>query len=466
MRAAKDWVRRNPAAAGVLALGALARLLWLGRPSLWSDEAVTLMIARQPASDIPGLVASLETTPALHFLLMRFWLPPWPDAMIGLRLFSALCGIAALPLYWSLCRRLAPAAATLAFFLGAFSSLWIHGAQTGRCYSLVLLLAAGQMLVALRLREGWSGREALLYAALAACGLYTHYFYGFFLLGLFVNPPERKRLAPWLAAHAAAGLCFMPGLLAALAQRRMALGIWFQNEPLNAVTLGRLLGSFLFDPAYMALALPRTLLAIGLAAATLGAAGVWRLKSELRFCLVNIAVPLAAAAVVGWINGKPAFQARYLIFLGLSVYPLLALSAERALKGPWSAVARIGLAGAAICGTCAYFASNLVFDPRLDALSAFVRRASPADEPVVHWGALEYAALRSHYLPERRHLLLDLTPGDGRYARLPGYRGVIEPAELSALGKIVVIDPERRVFAHRVGETTGPELLRLVKDKP
>ena len=65
---------------------------------------------------------------------------------------ATLPRIAALPLYWFVCRRLAPGREKLAFALGAVSSLWIHGAQTGRCYALMLLLACAQVLLALRLR--------------------------------------------------------------------------------------------------------------------------------------------------------------------------------------------------------------------------------------------------------------------------------------------------------------------------
>ncbi|MBI3552558.1 MAG: glycosyltransferase family 39 protein [Elusimicrobia bacterium] len=472
MRKAREWIRREPAAAGLLLLGAVLRLLWLSRPSLSSDEAFTLIIAREPAAAIPSLVHSLETTPALHFLLMRFWLPLWTDPLIGLRLFSALCASAALPLYWSVCRRLAPGQERLAFFLGATSSLWIHCAQMGRCYALVLLVSTAQLVLALRLMERWSLRDAWLYAALALCGLYTHYFYGFFLLGLACNLLLERRLRerallPLLALHAAVALAFLPGVSGALAQRRMALGIWFVNEPFSARGLARVLGAFLFDPAYLGLALPGTAAAVGLGSCVLAAAALWRLGGRLtarpRFCLVNIAVPVAAAAAVGWVNGKPAFQARYLVFLGLSLYPLLAAAAERGLPSLWGRGARIGLAFASCLGSLTYFSSNLIFDPRLDALSAFVRRAADPEEPIVHWGALEYAALRSYYLPERRHYLVDLDPGDSRYARLPGPEGLIEPDRLAGMGKVLVFDPQRRAFPRRIGETSGPELLRLIR---
>jgi mannosyltransferase len=467
-----DWIARRPEFA-ILALGALLRALWLTRASLWSDEAVTLAIAQAPASGIPVLVDSLETTPALHFLLMHYWLALWRDPLSGLRAFSALCALAALGLYWRLCRRLAPGQAALALTLGAVSSLWIHAAQSGRCYALFLLLAAAQALLTLRLRERWSPGEAAAYAAVALAGLATHHYYHFLLLSLgasaLLAPSLRKASAGrWLALHAAIWAVALPLLLpSALAQRRLFLPAWAQTAPFSAEVLAATLGAFLFDAGYLGLAWPGAAAALGwaLAAALLAAAPrLLREQNEsARFCLANILLPIGAAATLEAVNGRPVFQPRFLIFLGLFLYPLLALAAEAAAARAWRGPAALALSVCACAGTAAYYASNLVFDPRLPVLSSFIRRAWDPGEPVVHWGALEYAALRYYYLPERRHYLLDLTPGDARYGRLPGYQGLIRPQRLAALPSVVVVDAERRAFPHRTGRAAGPLLLRLLE---
>lgn len=464
-----SWARRNPAPCAAMTLGALLRVLWLTRASLWSDEAVTLAVARAPISQVMTLVGSLEFTPPLHFALMHFWLPLWSDPLRGLRLFSALCGIAALPLFWSFCRRLFAVSAPLAFFLAAFSSLWIHAAQTGRCYALLILLGVIQADLVWRLREKWSARFAVLYGAAAFCGMLTHHYYHFLVLSLGLSllfePKFRKRSwKPWVILHAAVWLCFLPWTPALLDRSHLPVSSWVLSAPFSPGLIAQTFGTFLIDAAYLGLTITGWTQALGWAALALTAAGLWNLdkkgagdeKAAVRFCLVNLAVPLAAAGVLEAVVGRPIVQPRYLACLTVFFYPLLAQAAWRLGRA-----ARLAAAAVAVCGVCAYFTSNLVIDPRLAELSVFIQRSSDKRMPIVHWGALEYVALRYYYLPERANFLLQTDPSDARYSHLTGYEALIAPKNLAALPTVVVIDPYRHAFVQRVGLSSGAQLLEL-----
>ncbi len=475
----RDWVRRNPEAAAILALGAVLRCLWLTRLSLWSDEASTMVIA-QAGRGTWALVRARESSPPLHYLLMRLWLPLWSDPLLGLRTFSALCGIATLPLFWAFCRRLLPRAAVLAFFLAAASSLWIHASQTGRHYALFLLLAMTQALLAWSLREAWSNRRALLYAAVALGGIYTHYYYHLLLLSLgcslLLETRFRARsLGPWLALHGVVWLAFMPWVPSLLAQRHAAFSGLLLSERLSPGLVAHAFGTALCDAGYLGLAVPGWTRALGWAALALAAAGLWRARRGLtqeeraavRFCLLNLALPLAAAAALEALHGRPICQPRYLVFLPMFFYPLLALAAQELCPGACGRAARLLLATTAAGGVAAYFTSNIVIDPRLAQSSVLIRRALDRRVPVIHWSPLEYAPWRYYYLPERAHFMLDLAPaGAAASWDWPGYAGRITPRQLAALPACLVIDPERRLSSRRISFGSGARILERAGIRP
>ncbi|MBI5211060.1 MAG: glycosyltransferase family 39 protein [Elusimicrobia bacterium] len=492
----RDWVRRNPVAAAILLLGAALRLAWLTRQSLWSDEATTLVVARAQAGAM-AMLGAVDNSPPLHSFLLRLWLPLWSDALVGLRAFSALCGIGALCLCWPLFRSLMPGRAPLILFLAACSSFWIHAAQTGRHYSLFLLLAVGQIGLAWRLRGSWSGRAAALYAALAVAGVYTHYYYHLlvFSLGLSLLLERRFReraLKPWLALHAVVGLSFLPWVPTLLAQQRITQSAWVLTERLSPGLIAQAFGTFLVDAGYLGLAFPGWVRVLGWVLLLVVAAGFWRMRREAtrdeaaaaRFCLLNLAIPLAVVAVAETALHRAICQPRYLVAFPVFFFPLLALAVERGWRqgtavpegagrpplggGGWRGVAGAGraaplaLAFAAAGGACAHYASNIVLDSRMAALSDHIRRSSDRRDPIVHWGDLQYIELRYYYLPERAHFVLERDPSEvRRILAFPGYPGVVTPRRLAAWPRCVVIDPLRRAFRHRVGLASGPAMLRL-----
>ena len=198
----------------LLAAGAALRLLGLGTRSLWFDEAATLVVARAPLREIPGLAAREQVGSPLYYFLMHGWLRLFSDPLLALRLFSALWAVAALFVFRGLCARLLPARArTFALFLAAFSSYWIHAAQDGRVYSLLLLVCLASTRAAWELTERPTRRLWAVYAALCALGLYVHYYFAILLAAhaawLFWRwRSVPGRLLEWAAAHAAAALAF------------------------------------------------------------------------------------------------------------------------------------------------------------------------------------------------------------------------------------------------------------------
>lgn len=454
------------AAAAILA-GAVLRLLLLGAKSLWFDEASTLLLAGRPLSELVPLLVSNEVNPPLYYALMHFWLGAFADPREGLRLFSALCGIGSLFVFRSLAGRLLPESARLpALILAAASSFWIHVAQDGRAYSLLLLISLLSTRAVLELAEGKPrARLWASYAALAALGLYTHYYYAILLAGHAIWLARRSgdRLG-FLLSHAAAALAYAPWLPSLAAQTRAHVGDAVVGEALTFPRVLDLLGTTFFDVTFLGLALPAwSGIAVGAGFAALAASAArGALSSEegsperkaFGFCLLHVAAALALVAAVELWSGRPVTQARY--FTPLS--PLLILLAALGARRTWTRAA----AGVVVAAGCAgYFFSAVMIDPRLDSLAAVIRRSSDASVPVVHLGKYYYLPLRVYYLPERRHFLVASEAAGMDYRGMPPYPGVIDDEDLPGLGPCVVVDQGRTLSLERVTFATGAQLAEL-----
>lgn len=461
-------MRKTAKWAGLVILaGAVLRLLFLDAKSLWFDEASTLLVAGQPLSELTSMLVRNEVNPPLYYVVMHFWLKAFSDPRIGLRLFSALCGIGSLFAFRSLVERLLPERARRsALLLAAASSFWIHIAQDGRAYSLLLLLSLLSALAALRLSEENPRLYFFApYAALVALGLYTHYYYAILLAGHVVW--LGRKMKSWLGGlllHAAAALAFVPWLPYLAAQARLHVNDPVVGEALTFPRVLDLLGTTFFDITFLGLALPVwTGIAVGAGFAGLViAAGLSARRSSsgaperraFDFCSTHLAAGLGLVAVVELWAGRPVTQARY--FAPLS--PTLVLLAALGVRQGWTRIA----AGVVVAVGCAgYFFSAVIVDPRFGAMAAMIRRSSDASVPVVHLGTYYYLPLRVYYLPERKHYLVADAAVGMDYRGMPPYPGVIEAKDLPALGPCVVVDESRTLSPDRVRLGTGAQLAAL-----
>jgi uncharacterized membrane protein len=445
------------------------RVFLLGAKSLWLDESMTLVIARAPLKDLLPLVRGNERLPPLHYFLMHFWIAPWSDPVLGLRVFSLLCGLGALAVFQRSCRLLIPRQATLALAVAAFSSYWIDTAQSGRAYSLFLLLAAISFDLFLRLRDRWNWKTGGLYALVGALGLYTHYYFSFLLLSqlVYVALRQRKRpeaLVPWLAACVFWAAVLVPWLPSIQAQLGINADHPNLGEPFGAAALASLFGGMFVNVSVLSFVIGGWISAAGASVLAFLAAGPFlkkRLDAEEKavslLLAVQLAVPLAAAKAVELALGRPATQARYFVFLSIPAYALAAFLIGRLGRKPRAA------AGAALAlllagGVVGYYYSCLELDSRLGPMSAALRRSAAPGEPVVHLNPFYYTSLRYYYLPELPNFILDASSPMLNWKALPGYDPVIARADLVRLPRVLVVDPDRRLFAHRVGEASGAQL--------
>jgi hypothetical protein len=172
--------RRRPTgviAAGVLlpllvGLGALIRILYIDRQSLWFDEGVGLIFSG--CDVVTGcLDAMLATRTSERFqllypLFLHEWRVLFGSSEAALRSLSVVFNVAAIALAGATARRVfgtAHAAWTVAFM--ALSGFTLVHAQEARPYAFFLVIAAAQLWLYMMAREGVRGARIGLYAATA-----------------------------------------------------------------------------------------------------------------------------------------------------------------------------------------------------------------------------------------------------------------------------------------------------------
>ena len=148
----------------------------IGAKSLWLDEGMSARIAQLDPVD--GVLATYATpTPgaiALYYLLVHFW-SAVSNTEAWLRMFSATCAVAAIPLVYMLSTRLIGRAAGLtAAIVVALSPFVVAEGQQARPYALVILLSTVLTLVFYSAMKSGGLRSWLLYATVAVAGMYVH----------------------------------------------------------------------------------------------------------------------------------------------------------------------------------------------------------------------------------------------------------------------------------------------------
>ncbi|MBI5209286.1 MAG: glycosyltransferase family 39 protein [Elusimicrobia bacterium] len=481
-------VRRYPAESALLALGIALRLAFFDSKSLWWDETTNLLVLQGPFSEHLRLLRALDLTPPLHTLALRPWMPLFGDPVLGMRLFSVLCGAASLVVFRGICRRLVPGSTSLALALACLSSCWIHYAQDGKAYALFLLLSLVQTRFALELRDRWMGRGLALYGLTAVLGVHTHLFFCFQLLAHFVylawgGWKRRDRVWALLAVHALALASLAPWL--AYMTGRFTLAGHVYSEAFTLPILLRTFGAMLIDPSFLALAIDRWIQAAGLAVLlglALGAArwrrgaavpegagssplagGGWRRHPPegAVFCAAHLGVALGAVWVAEVLYGQPLVQNRYLVFASPFLYLLLAVLMGE-MRG-WASAALRGVLGTVMAaGSLLYFVSTVYLDPHLGALCSRLTERLDRRTPFFYPEPFHYLPMRYYYLPERSHYMLEGPGLNIDWDRVPGYPPRVSKERLERLPDCLVFDMGRRLSAKPLWIASGKKIARLL----
>ncbi len=254
-------VRASPAPALTQSLFALPARWWavailiaafalrvhaLGAKSLWYDELRQVEVAQQPLANFtPALLA--HAARPLDYLVTH-WLLRFGQQEFWLRAPALLWGTLAVAVLFALARRwFGRRTALWAMALLAASPFAVQYAQEQRPYALYLLLSLlGWWSLERALSAGAHRRWAWpAFAAMAAAGTLTHFFYAFVLgaQGLYgllalAWPPRRPRWTRALAALAASGMAGVAALWVATRPEQLLFFARRFAEALGTATAG------------------------------------------------------------------------------------------------------------------------------------------------------------------------------------------------------------------------------------
>jgi mannosyltransferase len=221
----------------ITVIGFALRLTFLGRQSLWYDEAFSLAVAR---ADWPVFWAALLSDgvhPPGYYLLVREGLALFGNGEFALRFSSVLAGTLAVPLLYQLgCILGGRRWGLVAGLLLALNPFALWYAQEARMYSLTLCLSIAGGYTFWRLVTRPDTRHWLWLTLVSALSFVVHYFAFLFSLVQFVYLVASLRrnyrvLRWWVASQVAAFLLFLPWAAAIVTREGRNFGIGWIHPP-------------------------------------------------------------------------------------------------------------------------------------------------------------------------------------------------------------------------------------------
>jgi mannosyltransferase len=284
------WPRRIEAEtlilAGVTIAAAVLRFSTITHQSYWLDEAQAAHELHLSFGSMLSAWNANEWNPPLYFVLAWPWAKVFGIGEAGLRSFSALIGVAVVPITYLCGRELVSRRAGLvAAVFAAVNPLMIWYSQEAREYMLLVALSGLSVLFFARARKDASARNLSLWAVFSGLALLTQYFAVFLVaaeaLGLLYRTRNRAALVA-VGALAVIGLALIPHALPRLSHTApwivgVPLSLRIQQVPvafaMNTLYLGPAVSYGLWGAAALA-AIVIALLVAGAGGRELRGAGV------------------------------------------------------------------------------------------------------------------------------------------------------------------------------------------------
>jgi mannosyltransferase len=341
----------------IIVLGAVLRLILLGRKSFWLDEIASVVVARLAGPSFWSMLWHAEGNMALYYVLLR----PWLHFGVGeaaVRVLSALIGIASIPVMYALSASLfGETTARVATLFFALNACAIAVSQEARGYSLLVLGVIASTYLFVRLIEKPSFAIACAYGLVTGLTLYCHYF-GMFVpaaqaISLVALPPGKR---PWKQLALAACLVALAAIPVLWMIHIQDIGhiTWVEKPSwLEFYRVGAYLAAG-SGKAVGAVLLVLDLMLLGLFLRSLKV--LWRSRepdlSCWRYLLIAscLLVPVVITLMISTV--RPIFYHRFLI-IGLPAWVLMtAVGAEQIRDRTWH--------GAAIACVCILSFANAI----------------------------------------------------------------------------------------------------------
>lgn len=328
------------------------RLFYLGKQSLWIDEAWSFAVAVAPLKvSIKNILATGNHVP-LYFLMLR------PVSLIGgsetiLRLPSVVFAVLSIPMIYQVGRLFLGRLAGLlgAFFL-ALNPFHLWYSQEARMYTMVVFFTLGSIYFFLRAikEDTWKSWAGLVVFSMLAYG--THYFalqiaLVQFAFILYRFPTLHRIFRKWIICQGLAFLPLIPWLIAYFNQDVVAIGIGWITRPTLLAPLQTL---WAFSSNYGGSLAPIGLLLVGFLLLWGFLAGEPVHHDRRLFLVLWLGLPIMITWLIS--QRRPIYAHRYLIivlpaYLTLLAYGVLSLP-NRILKWAMTIVLVVIMASSSI----------------------------------------------------------------------------------------------------------------------
>lgn len=321
--------------ASLTTVGLVLRLLFLGRQSLWVDEAYSCARAAYTWPNLVRMVASHGANMWLYYAVLHLWTGLAGTSEFELRLPSALFATATIPLIYRLGTDLYDRRVGLiGAFLLAINTTSVRYGQEARSYALLVMLVTLSSLFYLRSLRRPSLANCASYALSGALSVYAHLFGVLLLpaqwLSLFLLRPGRKATWRLTASALLFGALALPAFARAREHSIQIIGI--PTMRLSSVVK---LGEFLAGESLVVKGAGATLGLFYLAGVAACVATAVRQKSRrpaIEFLMLLVIVPVTMTIAVSLL--KPLFVDRYLLICQPFFVLLVAIGISETLPRP------------------------------------------------------------------------------------------------------------------------------------
>jgi len=171
----------------LITVGAFLRLYHLDFNSFWLDEAATVIFTQQSILNYWQLLNNLgEVHPPLFYIVEKLILP-FGNSEFLYRLLPALLGIATIPLFYLIGKKMFCCEIGLIMAaLLTFSPFHVFFSQDARMYTLLLFLMSVALLFFLKALETNDMRDWVIFGFFSALSLWTHFFAFLFIAILII----------------------------------------------------------------------------------------------------------------------------------------------------------------------------------------------------------------------------------------------------------------------------------------
>lgn len=294
----------------------------LDRESLWTDEGWSLWAVHgtSPLTTLDRV--GNDVHPPLYFVLLDGWIALVGESVYAVRMLSTLFALIALAATYALSKTLFDGwTGMIALVLLSTSGFLIYYAREARMYTLLVALSVLATWAHVRWLRRPSRSSAVIYAALMAGLVYTHY-NGAWLIasyGLHILVTHPRRWGCWWGVLGLTLVFYAPWLPLVLHQMHLhSGGVWAKAAPFNGLTLSwlaMLLTGGQWGPIVLAWGTGRALPRLYRQRETLALLLIWFVLS-----------PAVVFAVNEWV--KPYYQPRYLI----PILPAVVIGAAYAVR--------------------------------------------------------------------------------------------------------------------------------------